>query len=601
MVQSWSISQAVDRLNNSILLPAIQREFVWGSDQIIRLFDSLMQDYPIGSFLVWHLNGDAAQDEMKYRFIQHYIEDSIHPDEPEFDQMVHHNEKIRGGDELELPNEQDLVLDGQQRLTAFFIGLRGTYTEKRKYAQRKNPDAWTQKRLYLNLLSGGDETYDEELGLSYEFAFREPGPSNSEDTYWYRVGDILDIDPSEDIMDIAGSLDIPEEKRWRAGMTLKKLHDSIHDSDVIQYHEENTENRERVLDIFIRMNDGGTPLSKSEILLSMATARWTEGEDSVDAREQITNFVDRLNGRHTDANFKFSIDFVLKALLTFGTDTIPQYRVGNFSNENLDRMQLVWEDDDFQRSIEQTLDLIVEFGLDSRSLTSHNALIPIAYYLYRHNPTLDWTATEGLETRRRIHYWLTSALLNGTFNSRPDEVLDDARDEIDASSGNFPLEEIHRRMRGRGKVVGFSEDVLETLLEETTYRSQKSFLLLSLLHFGEAVRHGRDYQQDHVFPQALLEKETLIEEHGFDEPTARRYEENAGHIANLQLLTEEENARKREMEFETWIQTRTEAYRETHCIPSNEELYQLGNFPQFLEAREALIREKVVETFEEFR
>lgn len=200
MVQSWSISQAVDRLNNSILLPAIQREFVWGSDQIIRLFDSLMQDYPIGSFLVWHLNGDAAQDEMKYRFIQHYIEDSIHPDEPEFDQMVHHNEKIRGGDELELPNEQDLVLDGQQRLTAFFIGLRGTYTEKRKYAQRKNPDAWTQKRLYLNLLSGGDETYDEELGLSYEFAFREPGPSNSEDTYWYRVGDILDIDPSEDIM-----------------------------------------------------------------------------------------------------------------------------------------------------------------------------------------------------------------------------------------------------------------------------------------------------------------------------------------------------------------------------------------------------------------
>lgn len=115
MVQSWSISQAVDRLNKSILLPAIQREFVWGSDQIIRLFDSLMQDYPIGSFLVWHLSGETAQDEMKYRFIQHYIEDSIHLDAPEFNRMFHHNEKIWAEDELEFSREYDLVLNSQQR------------------------------------------------------------------------------------------------------------------------------------------------------------------------------------------------------------------------------------------------------------------------------------------------------------------------------------------------------------------------------------------------------------------------------------------------------------------------------------------------------
>ncbi|WP_276302658.1 DUF262 domain-containing protein [Halorussus lipolyticus] len=600
MTQSWSISQAVDRLNHSILLPAIQREFVWDADQIIRLFDSLMQGYPIGSFLVWHLNGEEASDEMKYQFIQHYIEDSVHPDDPEFDQMRYHNVKVREQDELELPSEQDLVLDGQQRLTAFYIGLKGTYTEKRKYAQRKNPDAWNQKRLYLNLLSGGDDTVDDELGLKYEFSFREPEPSNSEGTYWYRVGDVLTIDPSDDIMDIAEDLDIEDEHRWTAGKTLKKLFDVVHDDDVIQYHEENTTNRERVLDIFVRMNDGGTPLSKSEILLSMATARWSQGDDSLDAREQITSFVDQLNREHSDRNFKFGIDFILKALLMFGTETIPQYRIGNFSNENLDRMQTVWESGGFQDAIIETLNLIVEFGLDSRSLTSHNALIPIAYFIDQHNPSLDWTSTVGLETRRRIHYWLTSALLNGTFNSRPDEVLDDARAAINQSDGAFPLQTIHEKMRGRGKVVGFSEEVLQTLLEETTYRSQKSFLLLSLLHFDEAVRQGVNYEQDHIFPQNKLDEETLVEEHGFDPMQAKQYEEAKNRIANLQLLTDEENARKQELPFDEWITTRTDPYRERHCIPNNPSLYKLENFPEFLNQREQLIRDKITTTFNDF-
>jgi hypothetical protein len=600
MPQSWSIAQAVDRVNNSLFLPAIQREFVWDADQVIRLFDSLMQGYPIGSFLVWHLSGEDARDEMKYEFIQHYIEDSVHPDEPEFEQMRYHNNKIREETEIDLPSEQDLILDGQQRLTAFYIGLKGTFTEKKKYRQRKNPESWNQKRLYLNLLSGDESTVDDELGLKYEFSFREPEPSNSDGTYWYRVGDVLNIDPSEDIMDIAEGLDVPDEQRWTAGKTLKNLFDAVHDDDLIQYHEENTTDRERVLDIFIRMNDGGTPLGKSEILLSMATARWSDGVDSVDAREQLTSFVDKLNRQHPDKNFKFGLDFILKALLLYGTESIPQYRIGNFSNRNLDRMQTVWEDGEFQDSIERAIDLIVEFGIDNRSLTSHNAIIPIAYYIYRHDPSLDWTAQHGLEMRKRIHYWLTSALLNGTFNSRPDEVLDDARTEIDDSNGDFPLEEIHRRMRGRGKVVGFSEDVLETLLEETTYRSQKSFLLLSLLHFGEAVREGVEYEQDHIFPKKRLSADHLIENHGMERIRAEKYEEAADRVANLQLLTEQENAQKQELPFEEWIMSRSEDYRERHCIPRDESLYQVENFLEFLDARDQLLRERVVSTFQDF-
>ena len=552
--QSMSIIDAVDDLNENIFLPAIQREFVWDSDQIIRLFDSIMREYPIGSFLVWKLKGEPAEDQIKYRFVRHYIEDSVYPDDPEFGQLDHHNSKVPKHEESTLPDTQRLILDGQQRLTAFFIGLQGSYTEKRKFAQYKNPNAWTQRKLYLNLFPDPEQELEDELGLRYDFAFKENLPEPTEDTFWFPVSDILQADTAVDAMQLTEELEMgrfPKDKRFDAQQNLHTLFAALNDDTRIQYHEETTENQERVLDIFIRTNEGGTPLSKSEILLSMATARWTEdhGEAAVlNAREEITSFVDRLNTQYDDKGFSFSIDFVLKALLVL-SDLPAEYRISNFSNENLGAMKLEWLESSFKKDLISALELIVEFGLDNQSLTSSNALIPIAYYIHHHDPDLSWESKEGNQTRRRIHYWLTSALLNGTFNSRPDEVLQDARGSIQGSDGEFPLEEIHHQMRGRGKVVGFSPDVVESLLDETTYRSQKSFLLLSLLYYPEPVKQNVTYQRDHIFPKSMLEVDTLVDDYGLSMEQAQRCKNLRDKVANLQLLIPKENAEKSDMDF----------------------------------------------------
>jgi Uncharacterized conserved protein (DUF2081). len=332
----------------------------------------------------------------------------------------------------------------------------------------------------------------------------------------------------------------------------------------------------------------------------MATARWTEGPNELDAREQITDFVDRLNERHEDKNFRFGIDFVLKSLLVL-SDLDPEYRIANFTNDHLGEMKETWVTGDYKAAIEGALDLVVEFGLDKRSLTSHNALIPIAYYIYYRNPDLSWDSENGADDRRRIHYWLTSALLNGTFNSRPDEVLDDAREAVqEADDAGFPLEEIHRRMRGRGKVVGFSEEVVESLLEDTTYRSQKSFLLLSLLYFPRAVRKGADYHRDHIFPKKILDANNLVKNHGLDRAVAEQFENHRDSIANLQLITEGENTGKRDESFDDWLDTRNEDYYERHLIPREDHLHELENFLDFLDAREQRIREHIRETFSAF-
>ena len=60
--QSSTIGDAVSRINTDVFLPAIQREFVWKPEQIVRLFDSLLRGYPISTFLFWEL-AEGNQDK----------------------------------------------------------------------------------------------------------------------------------------------------------------------------------------------------------------------------------------------------------------------------------------------------------------------------------------------------------------------------------------------------------------------------------------------------------------------------------------------------------------------------------------------------------
>ena len=78
--QSKTIANAIQELNTATFVPAIQREFVWTEEQIIQLFDSILRDYPICSLLFWRVRGDLAQEQIKYKFVQHYVTDPAHPE-----------------------------------------------------------------------------------------------------------------------------------------------------------------------------------------------------------------------------------------------------------------------------------------------------------------------------------------------------------------------------------------------------------------------------------------------------------------------------------------------------------------------------------------
>src|SRR4051812_14825463 len=244
----------------SYLMPAIQREFVWGPSQIAKLVDSLMRGYPVGSFLFWNVEPQTADDYTFYEFLTNYHER---------DQPFAQKATVPANDGT------TAILDGQQRLTSLNIALYGTYADKKKHARWNSTGAFPLRRLYLNLAEDRDE---EELGLKDDLRFLSDSDAAAvpgEPDKWFRVGDVLKLED-----DAVGFIDVIKDrgiKDDREGVRrLSTLRKAIRTTPVLNYFEVTDQDPDKVLEIFVRVNSGGTPLSSSDLLLSMATNQWKD-------------------------------------------------------------------------------------------------------------------------------------------------------------------------------------------------------------------------------------------------------------------------------------------------------------------------------------
>ena len=578
--RSDSIAAVMKRLNSQYFLPAIQREFVWKPDQIMQLFDSIMRGYPISSFLFWELNPENRDKWEAYKFIENGASGCTHNELANVDGV----------------NELTLVLDGQQRLTSLEIALKGSYTIKKKHKRRGNPDAWVKQKFYLNLLKDPKENEEDgEAGIRYGFEFSEHQPANSDNAYWIKVGKILDFDNDDRFDDFK----IAEEEKLPPNTTkgqiavfkknLDRLHRAVWKDEVIAYYVERDQDYDRVLDIFVRANDGGTKLSKSDLLLSMVTSKW----GGMNAREEINNFVDRINNDLTRKN-DFDKDFVMKSCLVL-TDLPVTYKVHNFNISNLSLIRNNW--DAIKSAMERGVDLTNFFGIDQENLTSVNALIPIIYYFFkRPKITLRGSTPVDVKNAQGIRRWLGMALLNGILSGASDNMLRDIREVLKNNSTNpdFPVDDINKMVAKRGRTAHFDSYSIDNILS-FTYGLKRTFLALSLL-YDECGWGTMTYHQDHIFPQDLFKMKKL-ESAGFSREKIISYTGLRDQIGNLQLLLSDENPKKTNMPFEEWITTRDTNFKRRHLIPDNPDLYKFENFDKFVIEREKLIKHRLEQFF----
>ncbi|KVV14584.1 DUF262 domain-containing protein [Flavobacterium sp. TAB 87] len=575
------IREAIEAIQEQeFILPSIQREFVWTPNQIELLFDSIMRDYPISTFLFWKVKAENLSKFKFYRFLSNYHE-----------RDRTHNEQA----ELSGSKDRMAILDGQQRLTSLYIGLKGSDARKLPRYGWKNDDAFPAKKLYINLLKNSedsDKEFDFRFLSDHEIElFKVKYPN---DFHWFKAGDILDFTNMMDIMSYLMNNGLTDTSRRTseqtiyASTTLTKLYQVVNEQESINFYLEKSEQLDKVLHIFIRINSGGTKLSYSDLLLSIATAQWKKK----DARVIIHSFVDKINA--VGNKFNFNKDLVLKSCLVLTDLKDIRFRVDNFSTENMAKIENEW--DNISKSLLISVKLINHFGFSGQTLTATNAIVPIAYFLNKNNigEEILHHASQG-KNRALIKEWLIRALLKKIFGGSPDNLYPTYRTIISENIGTFPLQILIDKYKGTNKSLEFQESNIEHLLT-TQYGSSFAFMVLGLLY---PLNHDYTFHQDHIHPKSFFNNKGLEKMGIVLKEDREEFINNFNSLPNLQLIEAIVNIQKSAKPLNEWLKQthpsdeKQNSYKLLHFFPEDENL-ELVNFMNFFNKRKELLKEKLM-------
>lgn len=569
-----TIKDAIDRIHNRyFLLPAIQRKFTWTSNQIEMLFDSIMRGYPINSFMFWKISDNAIKSGYKfYEFLTAYREF--------FDE---NNKDI---DTSGVP-DFEAVIDGQQRLTSLYIGLRGTYAYKLPRKWWKNTEeCLPTRKLYLNLCSPVNQVYDNQKSFDFRFLSTDDLAefNNASDFYWFEVGKILDLNDISKIVNFLSINNLGDNEY--ALKTLSTLYEVIHKQPLINYYLQEEQDADKVLDIFIRTNSGGTPLSFSDLLMSIASANWK----NIDARKEIESVVTAVYGIGRPG-FLIDKDFVLKTCLVLFVDNI-KFKIRNFTFENVRIFETNW--DKVKKSIIAAFTLFEELGFNNSTFRAKNAAIPVIYYIYTNNLYDSITkVTYDKDDRKAIAKWLTLTFIKSIFGGQTDSVLVTMRRVLKGTScKTFPVQELMDVFKNDpARNYSFDDEFLEGLLQAQK-DSNDAFYVLHLL-YPDLDYYNQNFHQDHLHPAINFynkEKFAASDIPDVDKEFASD-PKNWNGIANLQLLNGLMNESKKDMPLKDWVSENNIDVK-TLFVDSATSL-ELKDFRAFIKERRRKLKEQL--------
>jgi hypothetical protein len=543
-----TIRKIVGFLNNpdedgGFWLPNIQRPFVWNEEQICRLFDSILREYPISTLLVWKTSSGIR----RRKFIDNW------------------KDTLRLSDFYvpEDTKKKCLVLDGQQRLQSLFIALCGSYNGR---------------ELYFDVLSGEVAAPDD---VKFRFAFLDGASARFP---WVLLKDLVFTTKKkrellEDFATNAGR-SLTEQEQNKIEDHLDLVDRTLKMEEALTYQElDSIDNpalytEDDVVEVFIRANSGGTKLGKSDLLFSLLSASWD------DADERMDDLLDSLN-KH---GFKFDRDFVLKtclALLNHGA----RYEVAKFRKPGVrEEVEQRW--DKLTESIQDVLDFVrgKTFIQCDKALPSYLVLIPLIYVRYHFASA--WKQAKDVDS------YILQTSLAGAFGGNVDNLLDGLIRRL-GELKTFELNEVFGVVRRQGRSLELTEDRFWQL----GYGSDAVHLLFNMWYreFNYTPAYDNNLPQvDHVFPQSLLRKVKTTNPATGRKDLMKYREAERNQLANCMLLTREENGGggKSDTPPKEWFANKSSAYLDMHLIPSDPSLWEMDRFDDFIEARKQRIRER---------
>jgi Protein of unknown function DUF262 len=536
--QVKSIAALINEIRSGELaLPDLQRDFVWDEGQIRTLLDSIMRDYPFGSLLFWN----TQFLEVVYReFTANFSQGQT------FQTFV----KAPG-------QKKRMVLDGQQRLQSLYLAFSGTYNSR---------------RLYFNITSGPESQApvdDEDVGRNYRFEFWQDDEA-SRPKRLIRVADIIGwADRHEDdeidavLMTVA--MDGDEANLARRNLRLLRrvfVRDlvpiTVIDEDVIKADQAKSINE--ILDIFDRVNSGGTRLSRSDLMFSLIKTKWVRAREHFDRLQRDT---DKLGLGEINK------DFVIRGLLTV-SDAPTAFDAAVIEKH--------WHDIEpkfpaFSVALRTAIDFCRSADvriLSSSLLHPIGTLFPVIYFLSRQkNGSVP--DSERMKLRTLIYFLLINGFLSGRS---PEARIRYLREVLQANPGpTLPLDQLLNEVARRQR-----NHAVTTTIEMLEWNPRITLNIAQPTATQDTLSWQEKAEVDHIFPQAVYR------------PIYGNLVDNIGNLAYLGKLR---NIRKSDEEPASYFAGVKDDDLKQHFLIDDRSFLRKDQFEAFVERRRAMLLKTV--------
>lgn len=534
--------------SESIVLPAWQREFVWKLNQIEKIFDSIFNEYPIGNILIWETKQNS---DVFYRFVNNikYIdsknsESNLNP----INSSSKSSKKVSA------------ILDGQQRITSIMnVLVYDNITKNNKHIS-----------LYFNAKNCTFKFFEENIVNSNKVKKR-----NNPTEFDFKVKDIFDNNIKLK----------PLDSKYRD--RIIQLYNNLK-SFSFSYNSYSGELK-NALEVFRRLNTGGSPLTNPEINVSIIINKAKDYR--IDFRDEINRKIADLSAKY---NIKLNLAFFIKSIVVCILNEVKydENKVDKEIEKILDNYVNVFD------AIEKVCSYCNKVLNMSYVIKSNNVLIPLVYYYYLYK-----TFGQGLS--KAIKYYISLSLIFGYFGGQSDNVISQMIKYIDTYKTNsFDIKNL-KKIEIKHVQMSVNNGTISKMLEHE-YREEATSVILYLIYSSISPQfvYTSNLVQDHMHPKMNFDKLKI-------EPNNKLYDNliKAGlskkdintivknrlwnKIPNIQLITDSKNGieGKWKKQFEEWILEDQNNRIDATMPKYTKSSYKLKNFISFYKNRQRILKD----------
>ena len=554
---SITIYEAMKNIRDGrYVMPAFQRQFVWSMGQIEKLWDSLLLDYPISTFLFWHVDSNNTEQDTYFcgflRDVVFSMSNQRRADSANYELLS-----------IDTSVTDTAILDGQQRLTALYLSLFGDASLRKKYA-RKSGGSTTVSKLLVELNESKTELDDDEFNSKkFDIRFSEKVARLSPTQFEIRkiISDRFADKEKREAAIEEEIKRVPTSSKEYARMILNKLCEKVYDEPMIRYTLITDMNQDDALEMFVRFNSGGKVLGKADITMSILEAYWPSAK---------TEF-----GRVLSESYSgFGTDFIIRSALML---------YGNVVKSNINRtvaedLKNNWAD--FKQALSHLEELLACMDIDvQRFRSSWNVLLPVIYFIYQ-NPN---NYEDNLED---VEAYMARAILFRYFQSGTTNKLQQIRSNINEFDLRLTIEMLDQ-MSDLRVTPAKIDDILES--EKGGRIAGEALYLLN----REWMRSGVRYEQDHLHPDDRFNESKPA---GVDMDTWSQWRGLKNKLANLQYLEGRSNGSKNSMPLIEYYNDMTadqQALFKKQALIPDEVSLEISAFGEFYQKRRELFRSKL--------